>query len=253
MDLSLNIGSVYQSTQCPSFHIAPHGKHGKGNKNVYQAARAPQLLQCEETGAPFKVGGPIWLGPLHDDEVVATAVERLESTSDNVVPDMKWIATKKRLHGLMTIVGEELPDVPLYYNLPDLCSTLLCSCIPRIKIQAALVNAGYRVSAYHKESQAIKTDAPNNVIWDIMRTWCKENRPQESSKRDKQQAVETKNKILATEPTIQVDFSVPEGLDERKKATRYPANPEKHWGPKPRASGQKRKAEDDARDGGGDS
>lgn len=202
--------------------------------------------QCEETGAPFKVGGPIWLGPLHDNEVVDTAVKRLESESDTVVPDMKWIATKKRLHGLLTIVSEELPDVPLYYTLPDLCSTLHCVCLPTIKMKAALVNAGYRVSASHKAPQAIKTDAPNRVIWDILRSWCKENPPPERTKRSNRQDEDAKKKILAVEPSISVDFTVPEGLDQKKKAQRFPLNPEKNWGPKPRASGNKRKAERDA-------
>lgn len=184
------------------------------------------------------------MGHLHDDEVVETALTRLESNdSDKVVPDMKWIATKTRLHGLLTSVSEELPDVPLYYTLPDLCSTLHCTCPPMIKMKAALVNAGYRVSAYHKEPQAIKTDAPNQVIWDILRAWCKENPPQTSAKRSKQeQDNDAKNKILAAESSIEVDFEVPKGLDQRKKAQRYPANPEKNWGPKPRASGRKRKA-----------
>jgi len=223
----------------------PHGQHSKRNKNVYQSARAPLYPQCEETGAPFKVGGPIWLGPLHDGEVVETAVHRLESESESVVPDMKWIATKKRLHGLLTAVSEELPDVPLYYSLPDLCSTLHCACPPTIKMKSALVNAGYRVSAFHKEPLAFKTDAPNRVVWDILRAWCKENPPPESTKKAQKEDLDTKKKILSVEPSIEVDFSVPDGLDQKKKAQRFPQNPEKHWGPKPRASGHKRKAEGD--------
>ena len=242
-DLSLNIGSVYQSTQCPSFHTAPHGQQSKNNKNVYQAARAPIFPQCEETGAPFKVGGPIWLGPLHDCEAVETAVKRLESKSESVVPDMKWIATRTRLHGLLTSVSEELPDVPLYYTLPDLCSTLHCACPPTIKMKAALVNAGYRLSAYHKEPLAIKTDAPNRVVWDILRAWCKENPPPGSTKRSQKHDDNVKRKILDVEPSIKVDFSVPKVLDRKKKAQRFPENPEKNWGPKPRASGSKRKAD----------
>jgi len=243
-DLSLNIGSVYQSTQCPSFLVVPHGQTSKGNKNVYQSARAP-LTQCEETGGPFKIGGPAWLGPLHDNNVVAIAIERLESKVEGVVPHMKWIATKKRLHGLLTAVSEELPDVPLFYTLPDLSSCLHVTCPPMKKIQAALVNAGYRVSAYHKEPQAIKTDAPNQVIWDILRAWCKEHPPPANTKKAKKESIETKQKILGVEPSIDVDFTVPKGLEERKKAQRFPQNPEKNWGPKPRASGRKRKAESD--------
>ena len=30
---------------------------------------------------------------------------------------------------------------------------------------------GYRVSISHTHANAIKTDAPNSVLWDIMRCW----------------------------------------------------------------------------------
>lgn len=79
--------------------------------------------------------------------------------------------TKDRLHGLLTAVSEELPDVPLYYTLPSLCETVHCSSPKMDDFRSALVNAGYRVSAFHKEADAIKTDAPNNVVWDIIRCW----------------------------------------------------------------------------------
>lgn len=32
---------------------------------------------------------------------------------------------------------------------------------------------GYRVSISHTSANAIKTDAPNSVLWDIMRSWVK--------------------------------------------------------------------------------
>ena len=79
--------------------------------------------------------------------------------------------TKDRLHGLLTAVSEELPDVPLHYTLPSLCETVHCSSPKLDDFRSALVNAGYRVSAFHKEADAIKTDAPNNVVWDIIRCW----------------------------------------------------------------------------------
>ena len=125
------------------------------------------MPQCEETGADFKVGGPMWLGPLHDPDVVQTALDRLNSPSDKTMPDMKWIATQERLEGLLLSVKEELNDVPLYYGLPDFCKTLRCTSPPLNTVKAALINAGYRVSGYHKDPQAIKTDAPNRFLWDI--------------------------------------------------------------------------------------
>jgi len=249
-ELSLKIGSIYQSTQCPSFHTVPHGSYGSKGRHIYQANRAPLVPQCEETGAQFKVGGPIWLGPLHAKDVVDEALQRLVSKKDSILPDMALIATKERLVGLLTSVSEELIDVPLFYTLPLLGQTLKTHTPPIQQFKAAIVNAGYRVSGYHKEPQAIKTDAPNRVIWDIMRVWHKAQPQKELSKKEK-----TKNegkieissaadKILAVEPTIVVDWTIPNTCEPVKKVSRFPQNPEKHWGPKKAATGIKRKAGD---------
>jgi hypothetical protein len=40
-----------------------------------------------------------------------------------------------------------------------------------MEFKSALINAGYRVSNFHKDPLAIKTDAPNSIIWDIIRAY----------------------------------------------------------------------------------
>eukprot|EP00560_Eucampia_antarctica_P009090 CAMPEP_0197827516 /NCGR_PEP_ID=MMETSP1437-20131217/4262_1 /TAXON_ID=49252 ORGANISM="Eucampia antarctica, Strain CCMP1452" /NCGR_SAMPLE_ID=MMETSP1437 /ASSEMBLY_ACC=CAM_ASM_001096 /LENGTH=638 /DNA_ID=CAMNT_0043428371 /DNA_START=272 /DNA_END=2188 /DNA_ORIENTATION=+ len=251
--LSLSIGTVYQSTRCPSFHVVPHGQHGNKSGTKYQPARAPTIPNCEETGAPFKTAGPLWLGPLHDLTVVDEAVRRLEN------PSTKYftfpLKTQKPLHGLLTSVSEELSDIPLYYTIPDLCKTVGCPAPPTKKFNAAIINAGYRVSGYHKVPNAIKTDAPNYVVWDIMRAWCQQYPPKKvkekknkktgenSSPEGKGKFISAAEKILSIEPKIKVDFTIPEGSSQQKKAQRFPPNPEANWGPKSRATGYKRKSE----------
>mmetsp|Transcript_20210 Transcript_20210/g.49575 ORF Transcript_20210/g.49575 Transcript_20210/m.49575 type:complete len:558 (-) Transcript_20210:50-1723(-) len=227
-DLSLNIGHVYQSTKCSTFVTLPHGQMGGKKKNVYQSIRLDPG-SCPQTGAPFKVGGPIWLGKLHDQDVIKTALERLSHDSGSS-PKMEMIATRKRLIGLLTSVSEEI-DAPLYHTIPDLCRTL-CVNSPSLKtMKAAITNAGFQVSGYHKEPQALKTDAPNDVIWDIMRAWAKENPPKKQPAEDSPAA-----KILAIDPSIEVDFSIPKSMKGTDKVARFPRNPEKHWGPKRRAN-----------------
>ena len=121
-----------------------------------------------------------------------------------------------------------------------------------------------------------KSDAPNHVIWDILRAWCKEHPPKVSSKKKKNKRrkiaaaaaasdeaekdettvngndesnneMTVSQKILAVEPKIQVDFHVtkPEGFGKKKRAACFPMNPAANWGPKPRAVGYKRKQEDE--------
>ncbi|KAL3942524.1 MAG: hypothetical protein SGBAC_003300 [Bacillariaceae sp.] len=229
-DLSLNIGHVYQSMKCSTFVTLPHGQMGGKKKNVYQSIRLNPGV-CPQTGAPFKVGGPIWLGKLHDQDVMKSALDRLSNKSGSS-PKMEMIATRKRLIGLLTSVSEEI-DTPLFHTIPDLCRCLGINSPPLKATKAAIINAGYQVSGYHKEPQALKTDAPNEVIWDIMRTWAKENPPKKVPAKDSPAA-----KILAQEPSIQVDFSIPDSMKGTDKVARFPHNPEKHWGPKRRANNQ---------------
>jgi tRNA (guanine26-N2/guanine27-N2)-dimethyltransferase len=78
------------------------------------------------------------------------------------------------VHSLLTTVSEELPDVPLYFNLHDTCK-LLRTTAPRSEVfRSALVNAGFRVSGTHAHPLGMKTDAPWEVVWDVMRCWVKE-------------------------------------------------------------------------------
>ncbi|RRT85147.1 hypothetical protein B296_00002636 [Ensete ventricosum] len=68
---------------------------------------------------------------------------------------------------------------------------------------SAVINAGYRISGSHVNPLGLKTSAPMDVIWDIMRCWANFAR------------------AVASLSKAQV-----------KKEVRYLPNPERHWGPK---------------------
>jgi hypothetical protein len=91
----------------------------------------------------------------------------------------------------------------------------------------------YRVSASHRTGDALKTDAPPELLWDIMRTWVKTN-PIASKRSDNPNS--PGNRILAQEPVFPVDFKHPPSLQKMKRdknarrANRHPHNPEEHWG-----------------------
>jgi len=288
-NLSLSHGHLFQSIKCSSFHVTPVAtnesvsakQNGTANENpnkklsnVYRNGRGPCDLGeavCGETGGSYKLGGPLWTGPLHDLDVVNDAIARLEKAEENngVNPNggapMHPLKMSKTLHGLLVSVSEELPDVPLYHSLPAICSTVNSTTIPRKTFDAALINAGYRVSAYHKDPGAVKTDAPNHVVWDVVRGWCKENPPKQRkvNKRHRKGEEQGSNAppkhphsdvaslILNKEIKTKIDFAIPESVASRKKAVRYALNPEANWGPKKAASGLgnpnkgKRKAEDE--------
>lgn len=283
--MALSHGHLFQSIRCSSFHVTPvatndyvssqrRGNDGgtearaDGKKsNVYRNGRGLCDEEvCGETGGPYKVGGPLWTGPLHDADVVNDAIERLEAARVNggINPSggspVHPLHTSTTLHGLLVSVSEELQDVPLYHLLPSLCSSVNSSTIPMTVFKAALVNAGYRVSAYHKEPQAVKTDAPNHVVWDVVRAWCKEHPPhkRKESKKHREGEEQGSNappnqtnadvaatKILSSEMRTEINFTIPEEFGaERKKAKRWALNPTANWGPKKAASGRNKRKQD---------
>lgn len=242
-DLSLMVGNVYQSTQCPSFYLGRSGQMGGKKNNVYQPGRLPLCGKCEETGGFLKVGGPLWMGPLHDHEMLKQGMERLKATPNGSSrPDTQYLATKDRLRGLLRSCYEELPDCPLFYRLPDLSQCLHLSTPPLVDIQSALVNAGYRVSGYHKDPVAIKTNAPVKVLWDVLRAWAQRHPPAHPPKEGT-----VAHQILSKPIESSIDFAPASSvLDARRDldVKRFPQNPQANWGPKRAASGKKRKAED---------
>ena len=47
-----------------------------------------------------------------------------------------------KVRGLLTSASEELPDVPLYYNLHTMCKTLRVTPPGNSTVRSAIVNAG---------------------------------------------------------------------------------------------------------------
>ena len=184
--------------------------------------------------------GPLWLGPLHQSEVADAMVDRVEAA------DGTQYASQKKLAGLLSVVRDELNDVPMFYNLSDLCkveelvvllfssshplSQVLRSPVPSMHLfRSALLNAGYRVSGFHTEPFGFKSDAPMHVIWDVLRCWKKQHG---SSKEQPQHS--PAHRIMSVEPTLQADFTPHDQAKvDKKKRPRFIKVD--GWGPKTRA------------------
>lgn len=87
----------------------------------------------------------------------------------------------------------------------------------------------HRVSGSHANPLAIKTDAPPNVLWDIVRCWVKDH-PVSIKDKDKDSYAA---KLLSKEPAIQANFSRAPGAQKRDDTPRFVQNPA-FWGPKSR-------------------
>ena len=131
---------------------------------------------------------------------------------------------------LLTSASEELPDVPLYVDLHEICKTVRTSPPPADTFASALINAGYRSSGTHATPLGIKTDAPWDVVWDVLRTWVRDHpgKPPDPATYS--------GRLLSKEITHEIRFSrAPQAVKGKKgKVARFVPNPEEHWGPKRR-------------------
>ncbi|KAJ2796643.1 tRNA methyltransferase 1, partial [Coemansia helicoidea] len=200
---------------------------GKGANVKYRAARGPPVDQaCASCGSAQELGGPCWLGPLHNRAFVQRMYDSVSAAGAGVY------GTQPRMRGMLKVILEELSDVPLHYSLSKLCTAVRMSCPPLVKVNSALLNAGYRVSGSHTAQGSIKTDAPPAVVWDIVRTLVAE-----AGRSSRIQPESPADRILAKDITTPVSFDMHKDANpesRRISLVRYQINPEKNWGPKAR-------------------
>ncbi|XP_051897844.1 tRNA (guanine(26)-N(2))-dimethyltransferase [Pristis pectinata] len=220
---------VYHCVGCGSFHIQRMGKMIHNGKNYkYTASSGPPVgAECEYCCHRHQLGGPIWAEQIHDQGFIKKVLESVEQTPQR-------FKTSDRILGVLSMVTEELPDCPLYHTMDHLSSVIHCSTPSLLQMRSSLLHAGYRVSLSHACKNAVKTDAPHSVIWDIMRSWAKIH----PVKREKLSESSPAFRILSKEPVLQACFDIREDANpkSRKKGLkRFQENPEANWGPKARA------------------
>ncbi|XP_007103683.1 tRNA (guanine(26)-N(2))-dimethyltransferase isoform X3 [Physeter macrocephalus] len=221
---------VFQCVGCGAFHLQRLGKASgaSGGRVKFSAACGPPVApECEHCGQRHQLGGPMWAEPLHDLDFVGRVLEAVSAHPGR-------FHTAERIRGVLSVVAEELLDVPLYYTLDQLSSTIHCSTPSLLQLRSALLHAGFRVSLSHACKNAVKTDAPSSALWDIMRCWEKEC----PVKRERLSETSPAFRILSVEPRLQANFTIRDDANpssRQRGLKRFQANPEANWGPRPRA------------------
>uniref|UniRef100_A0A8D2DF84 tRNA (guanine(26)-N(2))-dimethyltransferase n=1 Tax=Sciurus vulgaris TaxID=55149 RepID=A0A8D2DF84_SCIVU len=198
----------------------------------FSAACGPPVSpECEHCGQRHQLGGPLWAEPIHNLDFVGRVLEAVSANPGR-------FHTSERIRGVLSVITEELPDVPLYYTLDQLSSTIHCNTPSLLQwaqaLGSALLHAGFRVSLSHACKNAVKTDAPSSALWDIMRCWEKEC----PVKRERLSETSPAFRILSVEPRLQANFTIREDANpssRQRGLKRFQANPEANWGPRPRA------------------
>ena len=114
---------VYHCSGCGSFKLQPMGLCTKTENGgvKYSSAAGPTVSpHCAHCGFTQHLAGPIWSDPIHDTEFVRKVVASVETEPGR-------FKTAARITGMLTVVMEELPHVPLYYITDDLCRIVHCT------------------------------------------------------------------------------------------------------------------------------
>ena len=222
------IGHVWQCPSCHYFETEPMAyKHKTANKFIVSNGTPIPGGVCPFCSSRVKMAGPIWLGPLHHKPSVAE-LAKIVDAKDEAGEKKNSFASEKKLSGMLSVVMTELPDVPLFYNLSDLCNVLRATSPSMHAFKSAILNAGFRVSGFHTEPYAFKTDAPMSVIWDVLKSWKKK------TGLGKQQNENTPAfKIMGMDVEHEADFTLVDAAATDKKRARYIKVD--GWGPKTKA------------------
>ncbi|KAG9290032.1 hypothetical protein G9A89_010338 [Geosiphon pyriformis] len=229
---------LYVCTGCQTYYLHPMGKVSeKGN---FSPMTNSINYNCDFCENKFHIGGPIWGYPLHDKTFLSRILSHIKDSNIEVYN------TQARMLGMLTVASEEI-DSPLFYNLAALSKKLHCTNPPLKMFCSALLNKGYKYSTSHAAAGSVKTDAPPEVVWDIMRSWVVlnpinwKNVPEHSPGR----------KILTVEASFKADFSFHEDAEppsKKIKLVRYQINPQPNWGPMARASKKLKSKEEEKND-----
>ncbi|PYH96178.1 N2,N2-dimethylguanosine tRNA methyltransferase [Aspergillus ellipticus CBS 707.79] len=166
--------------------------------------------RCEHCGFQTHLGGPMWAGPLHNPHYIRRILNMLPRADRNVYQ------TIDRIEGMLTTAleedlslelsglavhqnstddaGEDVPlgefsaiiprldpalrdEHPFYFSLSSLSKVLHTSTISIDAMRGALRHLGYRSTRSHARPNSIRTDAPWEVVWEIMREWVRQKSP----------------------------------------------------------------------------
>ncbi|QDZ20129.1 N2,N2-dimethylguanosine tRNA methyltransferase [Chloropicon primus] len=235
-EAATRVSYAYQCNGCHAFSFQPVGRKETNKRGgvKFSPGLGPVVgTACEHCGSRMKMGGPFWTEPIHDKQWVKEMLGMIKKGGK------EEFAIFDKVRGLITVIDEELPDVPLSLCMHDVTKVLKCTPPPSADVRSAIANAGYRVSSTHDNPTGIKTDAPFEVFWDIMRTWVRDHpNPNKLSEGT------PGGNILAKPLKVEAKFSrVYSALSKAKmsKTPRFTPNPEAFWGPGTRASAGKRK------------
>ena len=183
--------------------------------SLAQAPSANQ--HCEHCGFKTHLSGPMWGGPLHNPWFIQRILDMLPSLDTGIygtVPRIEGMLTLARDETILDVPvsdspspksdpppkkpcdsadietvappsSEPFPSLPVstkihhpFFLIPShLASIIHCTSPPDAAMRGALLHLGYRTTRSHTKPGSIVTDAPWDVVWEIMREYARQKAP----------------------------------------------------------------------------
>ena len=116
------LSNVYSCNGCGGHTLQPLATRkpikGVGNFKYFPATNLLSSDRCPTCSSHMHMGGPIWSYPLHNVDFVKGLLTAVMNE------DKDRFGTSARIIGMLSVVLEELTDVPLYYVADELCKVL---------------------------------------------------------------------------------------------------------------------------------
>ena len=177
----------------------------------FSLAQAPSAnQQCDHCGFKTHLSGPMWGGPLHNPWFIQKVLDMLPSLDKDIygtIPRIEGMLTLARDETILDVpvsdskldppseepcdsaniqtAQEPFPSLPVstkiqhpFFLIPSqLASIIHCTSPPDAGMRGALLHLGYRTTRSHTKPGSIVTDAPWDVIWEVMREYARQKAP----------------------------------------------------------------------------
>ncbi|KAK2760044.1 RNA methyltransferase tRNA(m5U54)methyltransferase [Arachnomyces sp. PD_36] len=275
-------------------------KNKKGDLFYHHGfAQGPTATQnCEHCGFRTHVGGPMWGGPLHNPHFIQKILDLLPGADKDTYPTIARIegmlssaleedldfcsnprdrttpppdnsSSDKQLStpaqsAIIPHMDPSIIDHHPFFLIPSyLARVLHTQTISENALRGALRHLGYRATRSHTKPGSIRTDAPWDVIWEIMREWVRQKSPIKEGvlregtagagimRRSRERANKLEGEVTTTLSTLKKDIllAVEGGKDVAEITTKiesalYRASVREKQPKSPKGNGENQQAED---------
>ncbi|MEM1510946.1 MAG: tRNA (guanine(10)-N(2))-dimethyltransferase [Candidatus Jordarchaeales archaeon] len=129
------------------------------SRRLIRGLPAPDITRrCPECGKETRIAGPVWCGPLQNEDFLRRVVKVAERKIE-----------KEETLELLAQLLEEANAPPLYYEIHRMCSAARVPCPPIEKVIEALRGMGFSAFRTHFSAISVKTDAPPMKLLALLR------------------------------------------------------------------------------------